>query len=290
MAGEGGASKFARLSGAKSSVESLSEDERSQRHVLRTMPVTAPEALGLFVDRLLLRSELNAPQQAMITSLPGHVSRVPPCHDIILPGDHTDRSCLVASGLVGRFDMMADGRRQIVALYLPGEMCDLHSVPVPTSGWGLEALAGSTLVFIPHAALREAASDPAIAMAFWRDTVTDGSLLAKWAANLGRKQAMPRLAHLFCEMGVRMERRGLGRRADYDLPITQAQLADAVGLTSVHLNRTLKALRDEGVIFSGRKVRIADWAGLSQLAEFDPAYLLLSDRVAVQPDGRLQHA
>jgi len=263
----------------------------TDRNVMdRVIGVTPADALGLFIDRLLLRSSLSAAQQAAIAALPGRLSKVPACHDIILPGQHTDHSCLVASGLVGRFDMMADGRRQIVAFYLPGEMCDLHSVPVPTSGWGLEALAGSTLVFVPHAALREAASDPAIAMAFWRDTVTDGSLLAKWAANLGRKQALPRLAHLFCEMGVRMECRGLGTRTDYDLPITQAQLADAAGLTSVHLNRTLKALRYEGVTFSGGKVRIADWAGLTELAEFDPAYLLLSERAVAPSGARLQHS
>jgi CRP-like cAMP-binding protein len=242
--------------------------------------VTTPEALRLFIDRLLLRSSLSVAQRAVITALPGRLSKVPACHDIILPGEHTDHACLVASGLVARFDTMADGRRQIVAFYLPGEMCDLHSVPVPTSGWGLEALAGSTLVFVPHGALREAASDPAIAMAFWRDTVTDGSILAKWAANLGRKQALPRLAHLFCEMGMRMEGRGLGTRTEYDLPITQAQLADAAGLTSVHLNRTLKALRHEGVTFAGKRVRIADWAALTHLAEFDPVYLLLPEREA----------
>jgi len=249
------------------------------------MAVTVPDALGLFVDRLLLRTPLSAAQLAVMTSLPGRISKVPACHDIILPGQHTDQSCLVASGLVARFDTMADGRRQIVAFYLPGEMCDLHSVPVPTSGWGLEALSGSTLVFVSHAALREAASDPAIALAFWRDTVTDGSLLAKWAANLGRKQAMPRLAHLFCEMGVRMEARGLGMKTEYELPVTQAQLADAVGLTSVHLNRTLKALRHEGVTFAGRKVTIADWPGLTQLAEFDPVYLLVP-----ADDGRQETA
>ena len=248
------------------------------------MAVPTPDALGLFLDRLLLRTPLSSAQLAVITSLPGRPAKVPACHDIILPGQHTDHSCLVASGLVGRFDMMADGRRQIVAFYLPGEMCDLHSVPVPTSGWGLEALAGSTLVFVPHAALRDAASDPAIALAFWRDTVTDGSLLAKWTANLGRKQAMPRLAHLFCEMGTRMEGRGLGTRTEYDLPVTPAQLADAVGLTSVHLNRTLKVLRDAGVTFAGKKVRIADWVGLVQLAEFDPVYLLLPEREAGQGD------
>ena len=87
-----------------------------------------------------------------------------------------------------------------------------------------------------------------------------------------------------------MECRGLGARTEYDLPVTQAQLADAVGLTSVHLNRTLKALRAEGVTFSGRKVRIADWAALTQLAEFDPVYLLVPESAADLPSGRLQRA
>lgn len=239
------------------------------------MPVTAQDALRLFVERLLLRSTLSEAEQAAILSLPGRIVRVPACHEIILPGQHTDHSCMIVSGLGARFDMMADGRRQIVAFHLPGDLCDLHSVPVPTSGWGLEALSGATLLLVPHAALRRVAQDPVIAMAFWRDTVTDGSILAKWAANLGRKQAVPRLAHLFCEMGVRMEQVGLGSRTDYDLPATQAQLADALGLTAVHLNRTLKALRDEGATFSGKRVRIDDWASLTHLAEFDPVYLLL---------------
>jgi len=237
--------------------------------------LTPQHALGLFVERLLLRSPLSDEEQAAIRSLPGRIARVPACHEIILPGQHTDHSCMIVSGLGARFDMMADGRRQIVAFHLPGDMCDLHSVPAPTSGWGLEALSGATLLCIPHSALRKVAQDPAIAMAFWRDTVTDGSILAKWAANLGRKQAVPRLAHPFCEMGIRMEQVGLGSRTAYELPATQAQLAAALGLTSVHLNRTLKTLRDEGVNFSGKKVRIEDWDSLTHLAEFDPAYPLL---------------
>jgi CRP-like cAMP-binding protein len=238
------------------------------------------DALRLFVERLSSRSAISDEQRAAIMALPARISRVRACHDIILPGQHTDHSCLIASGLGARFDMMADGRRQIVAFYIPGNMCDLNSVPVPTSGWGLEALSASTLLFIPHAALRELAFDHALAMPFWRDTVTDASILAKWAANLGRKQAIPRLAHLLCEMGVRMEQVGLGKRTAYALPVTQAQLADAVGLTSVHLNRTLMALRELGVTFAGKQVAIEDWAGLTHLAEFDPTYLLLPERVA----------
>ncbi len=166
----------------------------------------ARDALALFVDRLVLRSALSEEQHAAILSLPGRIQKVPSCHEIILPGQHTDHSCLIVSGLGARFDMMADGRRQIVAFHLPGDMCDLHSVPAPTSGWGLEALSGSTLLLLPHAGLRKMAQDPGLAMAFWRDTVTDGSILAKWAANVGRKQAVPRLAHLFCEIGIRWSR------------------------------------------------------------------------------------
>ena len=242
------------------------------------MAITPQDALRLFVERLLLRSPLNQAEQAAIMALPGRVAKVPACHEIILPGQHTDQSCMIVSGLGGRFDMMADGRRQIVAFYIPGDMCDLHSVPVPTSGWGLEALSGATLLFIPHAALREVTSDPVIAMAFWRDTVVDGSILAKWAANLGRKQAVPHLAHLFCEMGIRMEQVGLGSRTDFDLPVTQSQLADAVGLTTVHLNRSLKALREQGLTFNRGRARMEDWSHLAELAEFDPAYLLLPAR------------
>jgi CRP-like cAMP-binding protein len=245
-----------------------------------TMAITPQDALRLFLERLRLRSPLNEAEQAGILSLPGRVAKVPACHEIILPGEHTDHSCMIVSGLGGRFDMMADGRRQIVAFYIPGDMCDLHSVPVPTSGWGLEALSGATLLFIPHSALRKVASDPVIAMAFWRDTVVDGSILAKWAANLGRKQAIAHLAHLFCEMGMRIEQVGLGSRKAFDLPVTQSQLADAVGLTTVHLNRSLKSLRDEGLAFNRGRVRIEDWNRLADLAEFDPAYLLLPARRA----------
>lgn len=234
-----------------------------------------PEALRLFVNRLLLRSRLSEEEQAAILALPTRQEEVLAGDDLVVPGEKTGHSCLIAAGLMSRFDTMRDGRRQIVAFYLPGDMCDLHSVAVPTSGWGLEALTRSTVLLIPHEALRELVADPNLALAFWRDTTADGSILAKWVGNLGRKQAIPRLAHLLCEMGVRTEKAGLGTRADFQLPITQSQLADAAGLTPVHLNRTLKALKAEGVTFTGKRVAIADWDRIAAMAEFDPIYLLL---------------
>jgi CRP-like cAMP-binding protein len=239
------------------------------------MPDVRSDALEMFLNRLLRRSRLSEEEQAAIRSLSARIEKLPTGQDVIVPGEITDQACLVAKGLVSRFDVMLDGRRQIVALYIPGEMCDLHSVPVPTSGWGLEALTPSTLLFVPHDELRALVRDPGLALAFWRDTTVDGSILAKWVANLGRRQAAPRVAHLFCEIGVRMEQAGLGSRSDFSLPMTQLQLADVVGLTSVHLNRTLRALAPLGVTFTRKTVRIADWDALAHMAEFDPAYLLL---------------
>jgi CRP-like cAMP-binding protein len=233
------------------------------------------DGLEMFLNRLRLRSRLTDDEQAAIRSLSARVEKVPAGRDVIVPGESTDQACLVVKGLMSRFDVLLDGRRQTVALHIPGDMCDLQSVPVPTSGWGLEPLTPSTIVFLPHQELRALIRDPALALAFWRDTTVDASVLAKWVANLGRKQAAPRLAHLFCEMGLRMEQAGLGARNQFSLPMTQAQLADVVGLTSVHLNRTLKALAPRGVAFARKTVTIEDWDAVARMAEFDPAYLLL---------------
>jgi CRP-like cAMP-binding protein len=239
--------------------------------------VSDDRQLGLhqFLRRLLLRSSLTDEEQQAIRSLPGRIETVSAGRDVIVPGEHTHESCTVVRGLMSRFDMMLDGSRQTVALHLPGEMCDLHSVPVETSGWGLEALSETTLLFVPHEALRALTRHSAIALAFWRDTTVDGSILAKWVATMGHKQAVARMAHLFCELGMRLEQLELGLRNDYTVHVTQAQLAEVTGMTTVHVNRTLKSLADGGVTFSRGKVRIADWDAAVRLAEFDPSYLLV---------------
>ena len=233
------------------------------------------QGLEQFLRRLLLRSALTAKEQEAIRSLPGRIEVVRAGGDVIVPGEHTDESCTVVRGLMSRFDTMLDGSRQTVALYLPGEMCDLHSVPVPTSGWGLEAVIDTKLMFVPHEALRRLTQNASLALAFWRDTTVDGSILAKWVANMGRKQAIARVAHLFCELGIRMEQLGLGSRTAFELPMKQAQLAEVAGITAVHMNRTLKALADRGVTFARGQVRIVDWPATVRLAEFEPSYLLM---------------
>jgi CRP-like cAMP-binding protein len=239
------------------------------------MPDDRQQGLELFLRRLMLRSPLTPEQQQAIRSLPGRIENVGAGFDVIVPGEHTDESCLVVCGLMSRFDMMLDGGRQTVALYLPGEMCDLHSVPVPTSGWGLQALTQTTLLFVPHESLRRLTDDASMGLALWCDTTVDGSIMAKWVANMGRKQAAARVAHLFCELGLRIEQLCLGGRTEFALPMTQTQLAEVAGMTTVHLSRTLKSLAEEGITFARGKVRVADWNTAAELAEFDPTYLLI---------------
>ena len=235
------------------------------------------DALEKFLRRLLLRSRLTKSEQEAILALPGQEVRTAAHRDIVRPGHRSTFSTLVVDGLVARFDQLANGHRQITALHIVGDFCDLHSVAVPETGWGMESLTDSVVRQVPHEALRDLVkSSPAIAMAFWRDTVVDSSVLAKWASALGRRSAKSRLAHLLCEMGIRFDHAGLGTASDFDFPITQSQIADVLGVTPVHLNRTMQALRQDGLLTTvGSRFSLPDRKHLCRIAQFDPAYLLL---------------
>ncbi len=239
-----------------------------------------PSALERFADRLRLRSNLSREETEAILALKGREVRSKARTVIVRPGQTIDFACLVVQGVVGRFDQLLDRTRQITALHIPGDMCDLHSVAVPHAGWGIEALTASTTIRVPHDALRKLTADyPALALAFWRDTIADASILAKWVSAIGRRKANARLAHLICEMGVRMEQAHLGRRTRFKLPLTQTQLADVLGLTLTHVHSCLTALRREEILdLNGYDICVNDLDHLIEIAQFDPAYLLSEDR------------
>lgn len=236
-------------------------------------------ALALFLRRLLLRSTLGPAERDAVLALPATAMPVKARTDIIYPGQTVDHACLVAEGLLGRYDQMADGSRQTTSLYIPGDMCDLMSVVLPTAGWGIAAFAPTTLVQVPHEALRKLVIRfPDLALSFWRDTAVDAATLAKWVSNIGRRDARARVAHLFCEMGRRMEQAGLGTRTSYAFPATQEQLGETLGLTGIHINRVLRGLREDGLVrFKSGLVAIDSLPGLEHLAEFDTRFLMLSE-------------
>jgi CRP-like cAMP-binding protein len=230
-----------------------------------------------FLQKLLSHSALNAEEQQAILGLPVRPFQVRANADIVRLGETVDHACLVFEGLVGRFEQTHEGQRQITSLHVPGDMVDLHSVVVPRSSSALQALSTTTVLRVPHAELRRLAETfPGIGRAFWRECSVDAAILSQWVANVGRRNAQARLAHLLCEMAILMEAAGLGSRSCFRLEATQTHLADALGLTSVHVNRTLKGLKDTGVVsIEGRNVHIENWDALTRLGDFDAAYLHL---------------
>lgn len=242
-----------------------------------TPAIAQPSALQRYLNRLRLRSPLSDEEERAILGLAGRETKTDAHRDIVRPGQTIDFACLVVDGLAGRFDQLASGHRQITALHIPGDMCDLHSVPVPHAGWGIGALTTTTILRVAHGPLRElTVRYPAIGFAFWRDTIADASILSKWISALGRRDAKSRLAHLICEMGMRMELAGLGTRTQFRLPATQTQLSDVLGLTPVHLNRTLQELRRAGLLLTnGYDIQVLDLPQIRGIAEFDQQYLLL---------------
>lgn len=231
--------------------------------------------LETFLPRLTKRSVLSAQEQRAILDLPGHAEQVRANHDFVRLGERVDTSCLVIAGIVGRFAQSREGVRQITALHIPGDMCDLHSVVQPVATSALQALSIATIVRVPHAAIRTVATEyPAVAEAFWRDCEVDAAILAEWVVNVGRRDGRTRIAHLLCEMATRLADRPTANDFVFDFPVTQMQLADATAMTAVHVNRTLQTLRADGLIeWQQRIIRVPDWAALVALADFDPAYL-----------------
>lgn len=248
------------------------------------MPVTVQDALRPWMRRLRLRSTLSDAEVQGLLNLPGDLVDYEPNRDFVRLGEHMHSACVVVSGLAGRFDQTASGARQITALHIPGDACDLHSVPVENSSSALQALTRTKVLHISHEALRALAAEfPAVAMAFWRDCVVDAAILSKWTLNIGRASARQRVAHLLCELALRY--RVINEDiCDFPFPATQTHIGDMTGMTNVHINRTLRGLADEGVAkVRGGRIVITDWAALAAEGDFDPLYLHLPGDLGMMP-------
>jgi CRP-like cAMP-binding protein len=231
-----------------------------------------------FLDKLTARSNLGPVERDAILFLPALPAQISTNRDFVRLGERVDHASFVVAGLVGRFGQNRDGNRQITAVHIPADMVDLHSVVAPDACSALQALSVTTILRVPHTALRAAAARyPAIAEAFWRECVVDAAVLSEWVVNVGRRDAKSRLAHLLCEIACRVE--GLARRIGFraPFPATQAHIADMTGLTSVHVNRSLQVLRRDKVVdLRDRLIHVLDWDRLTQIGDFDSDYLRLA--------------
>jgi CRP-like cAMP-binding protein len=194
---------------------------------------------------------------------------------IVREGDTPQNSCLMLSGYSFRNKMAGNGGRQVFSIHMRGDLADLQNSFLGTADHNLQALNHVEVALIPTEAIQDLAfARPAIGRAMWFQTLVEASIFREWTLNVGRRDAKTRAAHLLCEFALRLESAGLGQKDGYELPMTQEQLADALGLTSVHTNRTLMVLGEDGLITrSKRAIRINDWPRLAEVGDFNPAYL-----------------
>lgn len=227
------------------------------------------------IQRLACFSELTEEEQVVLRALSLRARDFDKGADIIRQGDKAVESCLIISGLACRYKVVAGGKRQILSLHFAGDMPDLQGLYLEVMDHGVACITGVRAAFVSHQALRTLfEQNRRLGELFWQYTLVDASIFRDWIANLGRRSAYQRMAHLFCELFVRMSALGLAEKESFRLPMTQSELGDACGLSPVHVNRVLQRLRREGLIVSTGDVHaIADWEGLRKAGDFDETYL-----------------
>lgn len=232
-------------------------------------------ALTRYIAKLEQRGGLSTAAQSALHALPTRTRSFKIHQDIAREGDRPTHCCLVATGLVSRYKSLPTGSRQIVSFQIPGDMVDLQSLLVIVADHGIHTHTATTIVTIAHDDLAGiAAQHPDLARALWFDTLVDAAICREWTTNVGRRDARQRLAHLLLELAVRFKAARLMAVDTFELPLTQADLADATGMTAVHVNRTLQWLRGERLIRTdGRNLTIENWDAMKALAGFDATYL-----------------
>lgn len=231
--------------------------------------------LDWLIRKLERLGPLDDTDRARVAALPLRIESVPRGAHIVREGERPEQCCLLAAGYACRYKSTPDGQQQIVAFEMRGDLLDIQHLLLSRADHSVRAITDATLGWIPRVDLiRMAWERPNIGHALWRDTLVDASIFREWVLNVGRRDARTRIAHMLCEFAARCEAAGLGPVDRLELPMTQEQIADATGLTAVHVNRTMRALTQEGVIVGrGKQLRIRDWQRLREIAEFDPAYL-----------------
>jgi CRP-like cAMP-binding protein len=255
------------------------------------------QSLNTLIRKLDTITSLSDDDREAILRLPVKLADLRTDADIVREGDRPSQCCLLVEGFLCRYKNLSDGKRQIMAFYVSGDIPDLLSLHIEVMDHSLATITPSKVAFIPHGALgRLIDQNPRIGHAFWRDTLIDAALFREWIVNLGSRDAYSRIGHLICEVFLKLKAVGLTKDNSFDFPITQAEIGDATGLSTVHVNRSIQELRGEGRIkLEKGRCTILDLGRLEEAAKFDPSYLHLKDeqtgfnavtqRLAARPTG-----
>ncbi|RYF14106.1 MAG: Crp/Fnr family transcriptional regulator [Oxalobacteraceae bacterium] len=223
--------------------------------------------------------DLSESDRALLLALSDDVQTFPARRDIVREDERPEHVLLMIEGWAIRYKVVEKGGRQITAFLMPGDFCDTHVTMFDQMDHTIASLNETKIALVPRAKILELLDRPALARSLWWASLIDEAILRAWIVNLGRRDAYDRVGHLFCELSQRLDTVGLVSDGQFALPLTQEDLADAVGLTSVHVNRILKQFRDDGLLtFRHQHVTIADPERLSQAIGFDANYLHLPSK------------
>ena len=229
----------------------------------------------ILIRKLQQISELREADLAILRGIAIQEKAFQSNHNLVLEGDKPSQSFVVLDGLVGSTKYTGEGKRQITSFFVTGDIPDLHGLHLSVMDCTFSTLTPSRIGFMRHDTLRAICEQhPRIATALWRSTLIDAAIYREWVTNVGRREAFTRMAHILCELVCRLRAAGCIEDHVADIPITQAALGDALGLSTVHVNRTLQELRRKGLIAtSGARVQAVNWPDLVRAGDFDATYL-----------------
>ncbi len=233
--------------------------------------------IAAHLKKLRKRVEISPDEERVIRGLIAEVRHVGADELVVREGVELSESLLLIEGWMARSKDLPGGERQVTQLHLPGDFPDLHGFTLKHLDDDVLSVTECRIAVVPHERLRKMTEEhPRLTRIYWFLTTMDAAIERELALSLGQRSAISRMAHLFCELLIRLDVVGEAGENDYEFPLTQRELSECLGLTVVHANRTLQELRRRGLIeLENRRLTIRDRRGLEGIAEFDPTYLYL---------------
>jgi CRP-like cAMP-binding protein len=230
------------------------------------------------ISKLETVARLSEEDRAALVTLCDEPRGMGARRNVIREGERPDHVHLMVEGWAARYKLLADGTRQITAFLIPGDFCDLHVTILGEMDHSIITLTRAKVAYIPRSQMEALTERPGLVKAFWWTTLVDEAVLRAWIVNVGRRDAFEAIGHLMCELYVRMKNIGLADDHCFELPLTQEELADALGLTPVHVNRVLQRMRAEELItFKSGLLTILDYRQLESASGFNSNYLHIAE-------------
>ena len=246
--------------------------------------------LDLLVRDISACVQLDETDRRAVLDLPHRIRMMDAGSYLIREGDQPQHCCLLIDGFAIRHKVTGTGARQILAICIPGDAVDLQNTFLSVSDHGVQMLTRGKVADIPRQALQDLVlSRSRVGAGITQMSLIESSIMREWVVNVGRRDARARIAHVLCEVAVRLQERGLNGTKGFELPMTQEQLADTTGLTPVHVNRVLKGLEADGLIARSRRlIRFDDWRALQEAGDFSRRYLHIRDQDIIHEVSQAQ--